>query len=124
MDRLLHFDLHTKAMTPWFRKPGMQVQAIGFDSQGDPIVDAETMMSQSDPRPVSQELWIVRGHDGARRIYTGPGSIVAGVANFSSVLADDHGVWFGSNLGIFLYTSDGQFRRVTTSAADVAGRCS
>jgi hypothetical protein len=122
MDRLLRFDLKTKVSTPWFRRPGMQVQAIGFDGQGHPVVSAEAM-SQDASRVTSQELWIVRSPNAAQRIYPQAGSTAPDVVNFTSVLADDHGIWFGSGSGLFLYTPDGQFRRVSAGAADVAGRC-
>jgi hypothetical protein len=123
MDRLLRFDLKTKVATPWFRRPGMQVEAIGFDGRGDPVVSAETML-QDASQATSQELWIVRGPDLAQRIYSTAGSTTTGVVNFSSVLADDHGIWFGSDSGVFLYTPAGQFRKVWAGAGDVAGRCS
>jgi len=58
----------------------------------------------------------------ARQIYSGPGSSSSGF--FSPPLADDHGLWFGTTDGIFLYRPDGTFEKISTAGGEIAGRCS
>jgi len=125
MDRVLRFDLKTHAVTSWFRRPGMQVQAIGFDNQDHLIVMATTELAGIAVQPGhgSLELWLVTAAGVAQRIYSTSGASDF-VGSFSTPLADDHGVWFGTSVGVFLYTPDGKFIKVSDAAGEVAGRCS
>lgn len=125
MDRVLRFDLKTHAVTPWFRRQGMQVQAIGFDSQEHLIVMATTELAgiAAQQGHGSVELWLVTGPGVGQEIYSTSKSPDF-VGSFSAPLADDHGVWFGTSVGVFLYTSDGKFTKVSEAQGEVAGRCS
>lgn len=124
MDRLLRLDLTTSARTPWFRRQGMMVEGLGFDGAGHPIVWAATMTSDASAL-TSQELWLVTAPNVAKQIYSGPGSASPAFFNFRGApLADDHGLWFGTSAGIYLYTPDGKFQRVSSAAGKIAGRCS
>jgi hypothetical protein len=124
MDRLLRFDLTTGAHTPWFRRQGMEVEGLGFDGSGHPIVRASTMMPDASAS-TSQELWLVTAPGVAKQLYSGPGSASPGFLSFNGPpLADDHGLWFGTSAGIYLYTIDGNFQRVAAAAGQIAGRCS
>lgn len=125
MDRVLRFDLKTRAVTPWFRRQGMQVQAIGFDSQEHLIVMATTELSGIAVQQGhgSVELWLVAGAGAPQEIYSSSKSPDF-VGSFSAPLADNHGVWFGTSVGVFLYTSDGKFTKVSEAQGEVAGRCS
>ena len=123
MDRLLRFDLTTRAHTPWFRRQGMEVEGLGFDGAGHPVVRAAVMSDASDS--ASQELWIATAAGAAKLIYSGPGSTSVGFIDFiGPPLADDHGLWFGTSAGIYLYTPDGKFQKVSTAVGEIAGRCS
>jgi hypothetical protein len=116
MTRVLRFDLKSRVAAEWFRRPGMQVQAMGFDGQGHPVV-----MASSEG---STELWLVSAPGVGRQIYSGPGTNSPDYPWFSSPLADSHGIWFGSSKGVFLYTPDGKLQKVSTATGDIAGRCS
>jgi hypothetical protein len=124
MDRLLRFDLTTGAHTPWFRREGMEVEGLGFDGAGHPVVRAATMMPDASGSTL-QELWLVTAPGVAKRLYSGPGSASPAFLSFNGPpLADDHGLWFGTTVGIYLYRPDGNFQRVSSAPGQIAGRCS
>jgi hypothetical protein len=123
MDRLLRFDLTTRAHTPWFRRQGMEVEGLGFDGAGHVVVRAAKMSDASES--ISQELWLVTAPGVASQLYSGPGSTSPAFLRFMGApLADDHGLWFGTSAGIYLYTSDGKFQKVSAAVGEIAGQCS
>jgi hypothetical protein len=120
-DRVLRLDLKSRVVSPWFRQPGKQVRAIGVDGQGHPIL---TVSSTTDGlATTSEELWVVTAPDVGKRLYSGPGSNSADLIDFSTPVADDHGLWFGSRKGVFLLTPDEKFQMVSTAVGAIAGRC-
>jgi hypothetical protein len=120
MDRLLRLDIKSGVVTTWFHQPGRQVQVIGFDGQGHPVVWSSDGLSSK-----SVQLWLVVAPGASRQIYSQPDSVsVDFIGGFSAPLADAHGLWFGSSKGIFLYTADGKFEKVSAAAGEIAGRCS
>jgi hypothetical protein len=125
LDRVLRFDLKSRVVTPWFRRPGMQVQAIGFDDNGHLIVMATTEMAGIAVRPGqgSVELWRVTAAGVAQPVYSSSTSTDF-VGYFNSLLADNHGLWLAAVDGIFLSTPDGKFQKVSTAVGEIAGRCS
>jgi hypothetical protein len=123
MDRLLRLDLKTRKATEWFRREGWQVQAIGFDGDGSPVVRADS----GDGYTTSLlQLWLVTAPGVAKQIYpgSGTGSPVALTGFLTAPLADAHGLWFGTSDGIFLYKPDGTFEKISTAGGEIAGRCS
>lgn len=121
-DRVMRLDLKSRVVSPWFRQPGKEVRTIGVDGLGHPIV---TAISPTDAgTSTSYELWLVTGPDLATQIYSGPGVNSPDFVGFGNPLADSHGLWFGSKKGVFLYTPDAKFQRVSTAVGEVAGRCS
>ena len=69
-DRLVRLDLKSRVVSPWFRRPGKEVRAIGVDGLGRPIV---TVSSPTDAgTSTSEELWLVTGPDLGKQIYSGP----------------------------------------------------
>ena len=121
-DRLIRLDLKTRAGSPWFRRPGQEVHAIGVDGLGHPIV---TVSSPTDTgKSTSEELWLMTGPDLGTQIYKGPGSDSADFVGFGTPVADSHGLWFGSKKGVFLYTPDAKYQSVAKASGEVAGRCS
>jgi len=125
MDRVMRFHLKSHAVTPWFRRSGMQVQAIGFDAQGHLLVVATSELAGIAVQEGHGllDLWLVTAPGVGQQIYSTSKSSTF-VGSFSAPLADDHGVWFGTSVGVFLYTSDGKFMKVSEAAGEVAGRCS
>jgi len=121
-DRVLRLDLKTRVASPWFRRPGKQVAAIGVDGLGHPIVTVSSTVDSA--TTTSEELWLVTAPGVGKQIYSGPGSNSPDFVGFGTPLADGHGLWFGSSKGVFLYTPDAQFQMVSTAVGEVAGRCS
>jgi hypothetical protein len=64
----------------------------------------------------SQPLWLVTAPGVAKQIYSGPGSAL--LSFIGTPLADDHGFWFGTSAGIYLYTPDGKFQKVSAPAGE------
>ena len=122
MDRVIGLDLKSRVSTVWLRRPGMQVDAIGFDGQGHLFVSARRTLDGA--TSTSEELWLVTQPGVARQIYSGPGSDSPDFVGFSTPLADSYGVWFGSKKGVYLYTPDGTLKKVSSAVGEVAGRCS
>ena len=121
-DRVVRLDLKSRVASPWFRRPGKDVRAIGVDGLGHPIV---TVSSPTDAgTSTSEELWLVTGRDLGTQLYAGPGSNSPDFVQFGTPLADSHGLWFGSSKGVFLYTPDAKLQMVSTAVGEVAGRCS
>jgi hypothetical protein len=120
-DRLMRVDLKTGSITPWFRQPGKEVQAIGEDGQGHAIVRVSSTLDGA--TTTSEQLWLVTGQGVGKQLYGGPGSSSQDFVDFGTPLADDHGIWFGSNKGVYLYTSDGLIKKAS-AVGQVAGRCS
>ncbi|HVS05172.1 MAG TPA: hypothetical protein VHK65_03295 [Candidatus Dormibacteraeota bacterium] len=121
-DRLVVIDLKSRIARPWFRRPGKEVRAIGVDGLGHPIV---TVGSPTDAgTSTSEELWLVTGPEIGKQIYAGPGSNSPDFVGFGTPLADNHGLWFGTKKGVFLYTPDAKSQMVSTAVGEVAGRCS
>jgi hypothetical protein len=125
MDRVLRFDLKNRTVTPWFQRPGMQVQAIGLDDSGhlSGMATAEMAGVAVHQGQGSVELWRVTAAGVGQQIYSSSSSTDF-VGYFNSVLADSNGLWLAAAEGVFLYTSDGKFQKVSTAVGEIAGRCS
>ena len=121
-DRVLRIDLKSGVVSPWFRRPGKEVHAIGVDGVGHPIVTGSSPTDAG--TSTAEELWLVTGPDQGKQVYGGPGSNSPDFVGFGTPLADSHGLWFGSKKGVFLYTPDGTLQKVSTAVGEVAGRCS
>jgi hypothetical protein len=93
-DRLLHLDLGTGTVTPWFTRPGFQVQVFGFDAAGHPLV-----VAGSDTK---QELWIITAPNVGTLADSEPGWN-SGPGIFYPIVSDNHGVWLDTSRGVYLY---------------------
>jgi hypothetical protein len=126
MDRVLRFDLKTGKSTPWFRRVGRQVEAIGFDGEGHLVVrvylPSGVDLPSGGSASASEELWLVTAPGIATQIYFSSGASSPGFS--SAPLSDSHGLWFGTSQGIFLYTLDRSFQMVSSVGGEIAGRCS
>lgn len=120
-DRVVRLDLKSSVVSPWFRRPGNEVLTIGVDGLGHPLVSVSPP-TDAGTSP-SDELWLITTPDKGTKIYAGPGSNSPDFVGFGTPLADTHGLWFGSRKGVFLYTPDAKFQRVSPAVGEVAGRC-
>jgi hypothetical protein len=88
----------------WFTKEDASyITVLGTDLAGHPIVTDAT------------SVWLV----------TSPSdSTVVGLpAGYYGPFADSHGIWFGGDKGVFLYTRSGAVQAVSSQAARPAGSC-
>jgi hypothetical protein len=96
-DRLLRLDLGTGTVTPWFTRPGFQVQVFGFSAAGQPLVVAGT--------PAKLELWLVTAPSVGTLIDSEPGWSSGQTIEYP-VTSDSHGVWINTPRGLYLYRAD------------------
>jgi hypothetical protein len=103
----------------WFYRPGKQVEVIGFDSAGSPIVNV------SDPTSNDlSETWLTGGPSGQDVLVHG------GSLYLAQPQADGDRVWFGNYSGIYLFIAAHGLQKVaaftdlkTAEAVLPAGFC-
>ena len=124
-DSIVRVNLTTGAKTTWFYRPGFQVEFMGFDSSGAPVMQVGDTRGSS----VSLETWLVaspsrpgiRIHRGGPFLWNPQG--------------DGDRIWFGGNMsdgsptGVYLYTRAHGLQRVfglsdSTQSLTPAGVCS
>lgn len=97
--------------TIWFTKPGSYVRVLGTDLSSRPIIGAwlnggdtndETLWLASSPTD-AKEIGVLQGHNEA--------------------IADGHGIWFGGDKGIYLYTDAGGLQKVSDQHGYPANVC-
>jgi photosystem II stability/assembly factor-like uncharacterized protein len=110
--RLLRLDRASKKVEVWLTRANASVEAVGFDSAGNPLVE---LISGANPN--AAELWLVSAANQA--------TLVASVKRSGGFhpVADQHGVWFAGDDGIFLYTLTTGARRVAAVGGFPAGPC-
>ena len=96
----------------WFYRPRSNVRFLAQDPQGHPIV-----VISPDFQP-SEFLYL--HSPGVSREILRPGN---GGPAISDPIADSHGVWFGAQDGIYLYTELGGLRQVSRQAGPPANGC-
>jgi hypothetical protein len=100
----------------WVYKPGSALQFVGSDNEGHPFVAVSH--GESADQPI--ELDIATGPGTATPAFHGT---VADVDALSVNFTDQHGTWFGSNRGLYLYPKSGMLVQVSNTGARPAGRC-
>jgi hypothetical protein len=93
------FDLATGTQTVWLYRPATGLGIIGFDIGGHPVITSfhGGFAQINDPEA---EVLIAPKPDSSRSIYKGQLARTLGGG-----IADEHGIWFGSDRGIYLYTN-------------------
>jgi hypothetical protein len=87
----------------WFTKDGSDLRVLGADLSGHPIITDEN------------QVWLALSPDVAKVIGLPKGHYQA--------LADSHGIWFGGDDGIYLYSPTGDVVKVSNQSAGLAGTC-
>lgn len=109
-DSLQRWDLSIHATTTWFFRPSADVYILGLDTSGAAVVLVNNINSEY--QVVSTEIWRVSKPGTEKRIYAAPnGDQVLDWP--TSMIADEHGLWFGGAKGIFLYTASAGIRKVS-----------
>jgi hypothetical protein len=113
---LQRHDLATGATRTWFQRAGFTPTMLGLDADGRAVV----LLGNE----VVSELWLVDSSGGASKIHTAPGwSSASGMRPNGPAVADSHGTWIGTSVGIFLYNPATGTTRVSEVSARIAGTC-
>jgi hypothetical protein len=106
MQRLTISDGKTQV---WFSKPGSYLRSLGTDLAGHPIFGIWS--SQSD----GYDVWLALSPSDAK---------VIGLPQSNyQLIADGHGVWFGSQQGIYLYSEASGLQKVSNQPGYPANGC-
>ncbi len=119
LDHLYKLNVATGQMSDsWFARLGMSIYALGDDNRGSVIVQATGGPSEM------LEFWLVNQQSGnATQIFSGS---TLGQYSLNSIyaLGDSHGVWFGTQSGLYLYPYGGAVVKIASNPGQVAGTCS
>jgi hypothetical protein len=113
-NQIERLDLRDGTSQTWLYQPGHLLDVIGVDSAHDPIV-----RDFADKQTV--ELSILSSSTTQKLILSG--SVDTWVGFIGGVAADSHGVWFGGDKGIYLYSDAGSLKKVSDQAGIPAGAC-
>jgi hypothetical protein len=107
--RLLRLTVSDGNREVWLSMPGHEITFKGTDFEGHPIIHS----------------WLDGGADESIRLVTSPTeSKVIGLPHGDyGVIADSHGVWFGDDMGLYLYSAAGEVTKVSSRPAYPAGTC-
>ena len=110
-------DLTSGTRSTWLYRPGNLVGVVGIDAERRPIV-----LNYLDKDTV--ELSVLLDATSQRSIYKGTKGWPASLDTVGGgVVADGHGVWFGTAEGVYLYTESGGVKRVSNMWSRPAGAC-
>jgi len=115
-DQIWRLDLKAARQIIWVDRPGTGLVVIGVDRQGRPLTRA--VHDAIHDLDATAELLLSLDDAKQRTIYKGP---IA--ASLSGGITDDHGVWFGSPQGIYLYSDAGGLQKVSDQPGYPANGC-
>ena len=113
-DQVTRFDVKSGSKTPWLYRPGVGLSVAGLDDLGRPLIGV--VHTWGDVSNV--ELLYAPDAKSQKPIFKGPL-----VGTLGSGIADSHGVWFGSQQGIYLYSEAGGLQKVSNQPGFVANGC-
>jgi hypothetical protein len=108
-DTIDRLDLATGQRTLWFHRDGAKAVGVGFASDGTPVMYPSFSSGTS-------EVWLTSSPQNRLEIFSG-------VETFTAVASDSHGLWLSSRHGIYFYTSQSGFNRVSSVIGVPAGSC-
>ena len=118
---IVRLDLATGQRTPVFVEPGFISWVRGFDGEGTPVVTTRSN--------TKEELWLAR-LPSPQLLLSGaslPGQPAVPTPSdlllVHSTLTDDHGLWIGTNRGVFLSTQAFGVERASDAAGEIASPC-
>jgi hypothetical protein len=113
---IIRFDLTSGQIAAYFSQPGSYLSVVAFDEQDRPVIDASN--------DVVQQVWALNGANHADRIFSGPGNQSKDYLRISPPgVTDSHGVWFGTDQGLMLYTTTDGFKKMSATTGQVGGGC-
>jgi hypothetical protein len=115
-NQIWRLDLITARQIIWVDRPGTGLVVIGADRQGRPLTRAvHDAIHDLDP---TAELLLSLDDATQRSLHKGP---IA--ASLSGGITDDHGVWFGSPQGIYLFSEPDGLQKVSDQPGYPASGC-
>lgn len=115
-DQIWRLELSSGHQIIWLDRPGTGVHVIGIDAHDRPLIRAvHDGRNILDP---TAELLLSLDDAKQRSIYKG--AIAAGL---TGGITDDHGVWFGSPQGIYLYSDEAGLQKVSNQPGTPANGC-
>jgi hypothetical protein len=122
-DQIDRLDLRSGRQVVWLYQPGRGFMIVAVDIHGHPLIDAYSGKPQVPPKndPIDHsatELLIALDSTTRRSIYKGKL-----VESLVGALSDTHGVWFGSDRGIYLYSDASGLQKVSDQPGYPANGC-
>jgi hypothetical protein len=115
-NQIWRLDLQSGHRVIWLDRPGTGLAVIGIDAQDRPLIRAvHDGRNNLDP---TAELLLSLDDALQRSVFKG-----AIAASLSGGITDEHGVWFGSPQGIYLYTLAGGLQKVSDRPGYPANGC-
>jgi|ERR1700682_2815626 len=115
-NQIWRLELKSGHQVIWFDRPGTGVAVIGIDAHDRPLIRAvHEGHTALDP---TAELLLSLDDAKQQSIYKG-----AIAAYLSGGITDEHGVWFGSPQGIYLYSDSGGLQKVSDQPGSPANGC-
>jgi hypothetical protein len=123
-DRLLRLSLRTGSIETWGQWPGLEIRVIGFDNEGNPVVD--TRHPNLGDQPQINE-WVAAAKNQPTKVlevYNSPQLTEHGTEGFGipTALGDEHGVWLDVTWGLYQY-SNGAIQKRSPLTGQLAGSC-
>jgi len=122
-DEVNRLDLKTGTRSRWLYRPGVGLEVLGVDTSGRPLIrvlvpggggiGSSDLFNHAD-----SELLLGLNSASQRLIFKGQL-----VETLGRPIADSHGVWFGSEQGIYLYSDSGGLQKVSDQPGYPANGC-
>lgn len=121
---LLRLDLSTGDVSTWAQWPGLDLQVIGFDVAGNPVVD--TRHSDLIAEPLIEE-WVAARRSNPTKFLSVINSAQPtehGVEGFGipTAFGDEHGVWLDVTWGLYLYSAP-DAQKISALTGKLVGGC-
>ena len=113
------FSLADGKRIAWFYRPSTSMRVIGSDMQGHPIVLVVNGRNGVIDGDYGAELLLLTDPQSQRSIFKGSAQLAGSMV---VLISDSHGIWFGSDHGIYLYT-DTAFVKVSNQPGYPANGC-
>jgi hypothetical protein len=122
-DEVNRIDIKTSQRSQWLYRAGLGLEVMGVDTAGRPLIRVFApggggIANKDFFDHSASELLLGLNPTSQRSIYKG--QLVETLGN---PIADSHGVWFGSEQGIYLYTSSGALIKVSDHPGYPANGC-
>lgn len=122
-DQIDRVDIRSGRQVVWLYLPGKGVSVVGLDIHGRPLIAVYSGQAQVPPEndPVDHsatQLLIALDAKTQRSIYKGQL-----VESLGGAISDAHGVWFGSQQGLYLYSEAHGLQKVSDQPGSPANGC-